>query len=125
MKELFNKYKKRLTLMILAFPKFIANKNIRVGLYSWRRIAITTIAGLLLSFSFGVPVGVVGFIFFLFLLLKWKPTMLIVVSLCLLLLCPLLTIFKKTDLIEQLSIWIFLLLFASIILQIIFYRTEK
>jgi hypothetical protein len=36
-----------------------------------------------------------------------------------------LTFFKKSELIEQLSVWIFLLLSVSVILQIIFYRIKK
>jgi hypothetical protein len=119
-----NKYKKILLSTIFLISKFLIGGVKKISRRPRQMITALAI-GLLLGFLFGLPVGLASFIFSLFLFFRYKPTVLVIIALCLLLMCLILTFFKKSELIEQLSVWIFLLLSVSVILQIIFYRIKK
>ncbi|MCX6759622.1 MAG: hypothetical protein NT012_03620 [Candidatus Nealsonbacteria bacterium] len=85
-------------------------------------ILLIIILTLLLMWKFSIETVILWMIFFTFLLYKWDSRILVGVVLAFLASCPILLVFKKEDIAEQMAIYAYCFLAMAVILQVVEFK---
>jgi hypothetical protein len=105
--------------IVLKTPKKEGKDISRKNLHTILLIIILT---LFLIWKFSIETVILWMIFFTFLLYKWDSRILVGVVLAFLASCPILLIFKKEDIAEQMAIYAYCFLAMTVVLQVVEFK---
>ncbi|HTX87057.1 MAG TPA: hypothetical protein VMC41_03250 [Candidatus Nanoarchaeia archaeon] len=115
---------KKLIIKIFNWKKIFTVAAAWVKIKKWW-IIILVIAGIFISWKFGISAGIFLSLFLSFLIFEWDSWIIGFLALIFLISCPILLTLKKEILAEQMAIYAYYFLVMTVVLQIIEYASHR